>query len=202
MPRRQKKRSKRSSRVRRFLSWFKNLLSRSPDPTDITGDPSNRLKVYLFNVGQGDHILLELPNGEYGIIDFYFEGAVGLKEPPALTYLENVKRQNPRKQITVAFICISHPDFDHVKGADTFLHWARDNNVTIENFWLPAGKEFADIYEQYKIALRKYAKDEREKDEGVDLKNRLKGIRDHLESKAWTGHADDLHHVIGRDEEL
>src|SRR5690242_1735224 len=67
------------------------------------------LTVFLFNVGQGDHILLKLPNGEYGIIDSYYETRLGLKEPPALTLLDSLMTKDSKKPI-ISFICISHPD--------------------------------------------------------------------------------------------
>lgn len=195
MLRRKKRASNTNSVVRRFFRWIKNRLWDRRKWDSHSEDPSNRLKVYLFNVGQGDHILLELPNGEYGIIDFYYEGQVGLKEPPALTYLENVQLRNPKKTIVISFICLSHPDFDHVKGVDTFLKWVEEKEIKVKNFWLPAGKDFPRLFELYEDALRKY-KDKRERDKGLDFKDRLKGVRDYLKSKAWTGHADDLQGAI------
>jgi len=164
--------------------------------SDLTGASGERLKVYLFNVGQGDHVLLEFPNGHYGIIDFYFEGTLGLKEPPALTYLENVKRLHPENQIVIAFICISHTDFDHVKGIDTFLKWAEENEIRIDNFWLPSGDEFWRVYEIYEKALTKYAKSIAARDEGLDLKDRLRAIRDFQKSKSYTSHTDAMQGAI------
>src|SRR5947209_4288791 len=132
-----KKRAVGAGRRRGLLFWLRRFIGWRRTPEHHTEDSFQRLKVYLFNVGQGDHILLELPNGKYGIIDFYFEAAVGLREPPALTYLESVRRRNPEKPITISFICISHADYDHIKGVDTFLRAVAENGIDVENFWLP-----------------------------------------------------------------
>lgn len=140
-----------------------------------------QLTVYLFNVGQGDHILLELPNGEYGIIDFYYEGTLGLREPPSLTYLENLRRLHPEKPITISFLCISHPDYDHVKGVDSFLDWAEQNAVVINNIWLPPGREIGELCNKYEVALRKYAKSNEEIDWGNEYKIRLGRIHRYVE---------------------
>lgn len=171
--------------------------STPPAPKDSTEDSTSRLKVYLFNVGQGDHILIELPNGEYGIIDFYYEGAVDLREPPALTFLDSVMSHDPAKRPTIAFICISHPDSDHIKGVDTFLRWVVENGIRVENFWVPAGNDFAKLYEQYSLALDRHARDEKEKYwVAADVKDRLKSVRDYLNGGAWEGHTESLQGAV------
>lgn len=167
-----------------------------PRTREVSEDPSGRLKVYVFNVGQGDHILLELPNGEYGVIDFYYEGSVGLKRPPALTYLESVRLRHPSRQIVISFVCISHPDFDHVKGAEGFLRWAEEHKVKVNNLWLPGGNDFGEMYEEYVSVIRKYARDERERHRAFDFKSRLEGITRYLGSRAWAGHVDYLQGAV------
>ena len=123
---------------------------------DTNASPRKRkITVYLFNVGQGDNILMRLPNGEYGIIDFYYEPKLHLTEPPALTYLKKIRRRlNPDTPIVLSFVCISHPDYDHVKGVSDLLRWIEDktNNVQLKNLWLFAGTilhQFVAGYNQY-----------------------------------------------------
>jgi len=107
-----------------------------------------KLKVIVFNVGQGDHCLLQFPNGSYGIIDFYYEaGEKGyLTEPPAITYLRNIPKDTP---IDISFICITHTDYDHLKGInhsiDYLLHRAR----SIGQVWLPQSDHLHDCLQNY-----------------------------------------------------
>ena len=102
------------------------------------------LTVYLFNVGQGDHLLLEMPDGKFGLIDFHYDGNINLAlEPPALTYLKHIHK--PKKPIVISFICISHPDRDHTKGVDKVLQWIERENIEVERFWLYAGIDAKDL---------------------------------------------------------
>lgn len=98
-------------------------------------DPE-KLTLYMFNVGQGDHLLLKLPNNEYGIIDFYYEKKLKQNEPPALSYFKKLRHFNPEIQIVIAFIYISHPDKDHIYGLDIFLNDLKHLNIKVKNvFW-------------------------------------------------------------------
>lgn len=113
-----------------------------------------KLTVYMFNVGQGDHILLHLPNGEYGIIDCFYDTGLNLPEPPALTYFKVMKRMNPETPIVLSFVCISHPDGDHVKGVRELLDWVKnkDNGAQLKNLWLFPGtilEELLQLYREY-----------------------------------------------------
>jgi beta-lactamase superfamily II metal-dependent hydrolase len=112
------------------------------------------LTVYVFNVGQGDHVLLEFPNGEYGIIDFYYETnpPLNLLEPPALTFLRHRRASNPDEPIVLSFICLTHPDMDHTKGVDDLLDWVDDCRIKVRELWLFAGREFAEIVSHYRRA--------------------------------------------------
>lgn len=109
------------------------------------------LKVHLFNVGQGDHIMMELPNGEVGIIDFYYE--YPLEEPPTLAYLAHLERTQKQKPV-ISFIHVSHPDNDHILGVDKFLEWVSnpERKITVKNFWSFPGHNFAKLIEIYKKA--------------------------------------------------
>ncbi len=117
-------------------------------PETITRDRG--LTVYVFNVGQGDHILLRLPNGEYGVIDFYHDST--LSAPPALGYLQKLRsRLKPEKPIVLSFVCLSHPDFDHIKGLKVFLDWIDDerNNVQLKNLWMWPGNILDELRKHY-----------------------------------------------------
>lgn len=95
------------------------------------------LKVDIFNVGQGEHILLHLPDKKYGIIDFYYEASINtLEEPPALTLLK--ERLKKGEEIKIAFLHLSHYHKDHTKGLAKWLHWILVNHIPVDELWLPA----------------------------------------------------------------
>jgi len=99
----------------------------------------NNIKIYVFNVGQGDHILLEFPDNKFGIIDVFHDSDINCpNEPPALTYLKQKKQNNPEFEIEIAFIHISHYHLDHVLGLEKILYWTLINRVPVYELWLPA----------------------------------------------------------------
>ncbi|MGC2236157.1 MAG: hypothetical protein WA584_08345 [Pyrinomonadaceae bacterium] len=105
---------------------------------------SNRLEVFLFNVGQGDHIMLKFPTLEYGIIDFYYDTADNQVEPPCLSYFKELKDSLPKSEfekITISFFCISHTDKDHVRGIMETIQWFDDNGIFIRDIWLGAARD-------------------------------------------------------------
>ena len=113
----------------------------NPSPS-TTFDPKvvlrkDILRLYVFNVGQGDHILLKLPDNTYGIVDFFYPG--GLAKCPAVYYLTNLKRLLPKEDIQIAFVCLSHPDGDHLEGLAGFVKWLEQNEKKIGNLWLFGG---------------------------------------------------------------
>jgi hypothetical protein len=116
---------------------------------------SPEIKLRLFNVGQGDHVLLELPDGSFGIIDFYYSGSKGWVSPPAQVFLENLRKQAPEKEIKIAFICISHPDVDHIKGLNIFLKWLERNRITVERIWRYPGPNPGEMKMYLENALQK-----------------------------------------------
>jgi beta-lactamase superfamily II metal-dependent hydrolase len=123
----------------------------------------NSLKVYLFNVGAGDHIMLEFPDGSLGIIDsFYTHANLLLQEPPALTYLKYLvakeKKKTAPEKVVISFLCISHADIDHVKEIDKLFQFIIKESayVVLENLWLFGGHaDSITIYQQEIVKLKK-----------------------------------------------
>ena len=115
---------------------------------------SNKLEVYMFNVGQGDHFLLKFPTLEYGIIDFHYQKSNKIGEPPCLSYFKALKRKllpEEFRKITISFFCISHTDKDHIKGITDTLKWFYQNGVFVRNFWFSAARD--------EIQMSKFLKD-------------------------------------------
>ncbi len=102
----------------------------------------DKLEVFVFKVGQGDHILLRLPDGKYGVIDFFYNKSINKpREPPGLTHLkylqENRRRQSNADPIQLSFIHISHFHKDHITGLEDWIKWIRQENIQVDNIWLP-----------------------------------------------------------------
>jgi beta-lactamase superfamily II metal-dependent hydrolase len=113
------------------------------------------LTVYVFNVGQGDHLLIEFPNGQYGVIDFYHQTSTkpNLLSTPALYFLEKRRLASPSKRIRLRFIHLTHPDLDHTKGVIEFLEWVHEHGLDLDEFWSFPGIRLADIIKQLNRAL-------------------------------------------------
>ncbi|MGA9771827.1 MAG: hypothetical protein WBV94_22545 [Blastocatellia bacterium] len=156
-----------------------------------------KLTVYLFNVGQGDNILLRLPNGEYGIIDFFYDIDLNLSEPPALTYLKKIRRRlQPTTPLIISFVCLSHPDNDHVKGVRELLEWVsnKKNNVQLKNLWLFSGtimEELMGQYEDYVASTVESVSTHR----ASEVSRQLRAVLNFRDSRHWKGNVEYLHEV-------
>lgn len=144
------------------------------------------LKVYVFNAGAGDHILLEFPDGSLGIIDCFFQVSdLNLQELPALTYLKHLqqrrKQNNEKGPLPIAFLCLSHADMDHLTGLDTLLDFIQkeENNIELENLWLFGGKDIEEyirqLIEQFSTSLNEMKGDAKE-----EVRVRIKNYRNRL----------------------
>lgn len=163
-------------------------------------NPPSSLKIFLFNVGQGDHVLLELPNGEFGIIDFFYGGPLNLARPPALDYLEHIRQREPDREIVISFICISHPDQDHVKGVDKFLSWIRDTGIQLRYIWLFAGTRLSELLEYYDEFAN--SSDSKVGKYRADLVTKnLREVQEFVRDKKWKGRKEYLQDIrqLGRD---
>lgn len=134
------------------------------------------LKVKLFNVGQGDHILLELPNGEFGIIDSYYDENLGWNEMPSLLYLKSLEKSD----IIISFLCISHPDYDHTKGLNSFFKWILDEKILIRNIWMFSGESLSNVIIDYLEVLETLTDSLNNKKQIDSITNRAKKIEKQL----------------------
>lgn len=94
------------------------------------------LKIHVLNVNHGDSIVIEFPNGEWGLIDSNkVDNSI-----PALDFLisRDVKK--------LAFLCITHPHADHYAGMSSIINHFQNR---IEEVWL---------FDLDSIRLREYLK--------------------------------------------
>lgn len=85
-----------------------------------------KAKIFVFNVGQGDTILLELPNNELWMIDAYFMGQ------SRFSY-ECFKKWMKRKynELSIKRLVLSHFHYDHIKSAHKIIADFRPQEVII-----------------------------------------------------------------------
>ncbi len=103
------------------------------------------LTVKVFDVGHGDSILVEFPDGKnLGIIDCNTHSASNRgagcddydsSEPKILAYLNDKLKAIP--DYIVRFICLSHYHIDHYRGMGCLMRTLQDNGTSIEEFWDP-----------------------------------------------------------------
>jgi competence protein ComEC len=91
-----------------------------------TGQPHGRLRVSFLDVGQGDSILVDFPDGRAMLVDG--GGAVGSPVDPGRTVVGPMLRARRRSRLEVAVL--SHPHPDHFIGLASALP-----GVQVGQFW-------------------------------------------------------------------
>ena len=116
------------------LSTALNNLINPPISSDVQ---SCELKVHYISVGQGDSILLELPDDKIMLID----AGPGSGEDTLIKYLNSVFVTRPDRVID--YFLVTHQDEDHIGGADKVF-----DNFEVEKFYRPkvyTPEEAADL---------------------------------------------------------
>lgn len=103
------------------------------------------LTIRVFDVGHGDSILIEFPDGKHvGIVDCHVHshshrgcGAEFWDESEAkvLTYLKS--RLKSGEDLKVAFVCLSHFHDDHYLGFGQLIKELQNMDVVIDRLWDP-----------------------------------------------------------------
>ncbi len=105
-------------------------------------ETGSSLKLYVLDVGHGDSLIVQFPDGiSHGIVDCNrhkesntgFGGNYNPEWPKALTYFRNLvdKGQKP----VIEFVCLTHPHIDHYMGYGHLLEGLMDMKIPIREFW-------------------------------------------------------------------
>lgn len=81
-----------------------------------TNEKENQLTVHVIGAGKGESIILQLPNGEWGVVDCYASSIKKSETNQTLQYLLQNKVES------LQFICLSHPHEDHFRGITHLLN--------------------------------------------------------------------------------
>ncbi len=108
------------------------------------------LKVHFVNVGQGDCIYIQFPDGDDMLIDCGQRGS-GVKPDQPLNYLLQLNANED--QLTINHLMLTHADQDHVDFLDEVI-----DKFAVENIYMPnilaapngAGKDAQDLRNQIK----------------------------------------------------
>lgn len=84
----------------------------------------NLLKVYFFDVGQGDSIFIETPAGRQVLID----------GGPDKTVLEELNQVMPFHDRTIDLVILTHPDADHITGLIEVLEYYQVGHILTGGF--------------------------------------------------------------------
>lgn len=111
--------------MKKYLSVFMALvLAISLLPASITNAATNELKVHFLDVGQGDSILIQAPNGKNMLVD-------GGDKSPSNKVVSFLKSKGVKK---LDYVVATHPDADHIGGLIGVL-----NAFPVDNF-IDSGK--------------------------------------------------------------
>lgn len=85
------------------------------------------LKVHFINIGQGDAIYIQFPDGKDMLIDGGRTGSATGHVTSVLDYLKAVDTD-----LTLNYLMVTHPDYDHYSLLDEVIEY-----YDIDNFYLP-----------------------------------------------------------------
>jgi hypothetical protein len=98
------------------------------------------LGIHVFGPGFGECIVVDLPDGQLGIIDFFqFGSATPLKD--------HIARRFAGRR--VAFLALTHPHADHCTGLEALL-----GTIPVDRYWLFNGFQLAALVKYFDEAGR------------------------------------------------
>lgn len=106
------------------------------EPT--TANITNDLSIHYIDIGQGDAILIKLPNGEFALID----GGPGSSEDTLISYLD---KQGINK---IDYLIATHPHEDHIGGLPAVI-----NKYDIGQIYIPEKTHTTKTFEKLLLSI-------------------------------------------------
>jgi len=110
----------------------------------MTTDP-RQLSIHVLGAAKGESIIVQLPNGRWGVVDCY---ARSLNHPETNPTLKFLHESGVEK---LEFLCLTHPHDDHYRGMSQILR-----EFPVEYFW-HFGAQSAAHFKKLVNYLRKEA---------------------------------------------
>ncbi|MCF6466390.1 ComEC/Rec2 family competence protein [Clostridium sp. Cult2] len=122
-----------------------SVLAINDNVTFATKQPTKTevLKVHYIDVGQGDSIFIELPNGQTSLID----GGPGSNSKTVVNYL---KKQNVKK---IDYLIATHPHEDHIGGLPEVI-----KSFDIGSIYMPDITHTTKAFENLLLAIKNKGK--------------------------------------------
>lgn len=125
---------------------------------------TKKAKFIFFNVGRGDATLLELPSGEYMLIDNKGGGQIDVRK-----YLKSVLPKRKDKYFLNYFM-LTHAHVDHVGSVNELFEEFEIGEIWYSGFEFEKeeGKELPEQYKQFLDKIKEREKDYSDKDIAVE----------------------------------
>lgn len=104
------------------IVFFKDTFAFDNHSDTSVFSPMDEISIYFLDVGQGDGIVITLPNNEVMLID------AGEKSKGKLVS-EYIKNMGVKK---INYLIATHPHTDHIGGLEEVI-----NNIEVENIYMP-----------------------------------------------------------------
>jgi beta-lactamase superfamily II metal-dependent hydrolase len=109
--------------------------------------------LYVFNVGQGDSLLLHLVNtDEVLLVDSNVARGHTDREPPALRFLK--QRAERTGKYDIDLLCLTHPDRDNYTGIADVLEWSEAHGGRVKNLILSEDPDYKTLRDRTLEILR------------------------------------------------
>ena len=112
------------------------------------------LGVHVIAGPVGESIVLELPDGEWGVVDCFSYDQTRPQENPTLCFLEEFAG-NPA---ILEFACLTHPHYDHLNG---FLQLLQEYPYPgkLRSVWLPIAREPKEVVDAIRDGIEAFPED-------------------------------------------
>lgn len=95
-----------------------------PPTVKSAGRKSRRLRVHVLGAGKGESLVLELPDGKWGVVDCYARHLADPSANPTVRFLRE------HGVTALEFLCLTHPHDDHFRGMSHLLEC-----FEVSQFW-------------------------------------------------------------------
>jgi len=85
---------------------------------------TGELTIHVVSAGKGESVIVELPNGSWGVVDCYTRSIADDSKNLTIMFL---RQHNVR---SLEFVCITHPHADHYRGLNQLL-----KGFEVKYFW-------------------------------------------------------------------
>lgn len=138
-------------------------------------DSDGLLELHVFGANQGESVVLKLPDGRWGVVDFYASKLDDLSGNATYQFLVS------QSVSELEFLCLTHPHDDHYRGMSQLL-----DKFTVRYFWRPSAMSGQQLKWLLKLSLKDAERsgEERAVEDATELERIFTCVRESRESKS------------------